>query len=137
MRDVRVLLAEDNEDHLFLASRALSRVGDVNVEVIPVRDGIQVLDYLYGRGAHEGRTLPDLVLLDLSMPGRSGLDVLQTVKSDQALAHIPVIVLTSSDRPEDVQAAYATGANSFVTKSRGIDNLAEYWTKTASLPGER
>jgi CheY-like chemotaxis protein len=99
MRDLRILVAEDNEDHMFLTTRALRRTADVNVEVVGVQDGVEAVDYLYGRGDFEGRVLPDFVLLDLSLPRRNGLDVLKIVKGDRGLLHIPVVVLTSSDRP--------------------------------------
>lgn len=134
MRIVRVLIAEDNEDHLFLATVALRGVTGVQVDVVAARDGAEALDYLYGRGRFDGRELPQLVLLDLSMPRRNGLDVLKEVKADAELAHLPIVVLTSSDRPEDIQSAYELGANSYVSKSRGLSDLVEYWTATASLP---
>lgn len=134
MRIVRVLVAEDNEDHLFLTTVALRGVADTQVDVIAARDGAEALDYLYGRGSHEGREMPHLVLLDLSMPRKGGLEVLEEVKTDPDLQHLPIVVLTSSDRPEDIRAAYELGANSYVTKSRGLSGVAEFWTTTADLP---
>jgi CheY-like chemotaxis protein len=134
MRDLRILVAEDNEDHMFLTTRVLRRMADVKVEVVGVRDGVEAVDYLYGRGDFEGRMLPDFVLLDLSLPRRNGLDVLKIVKGDRGLLHIPVVVLTSSDRPEDIRAAYSMGANSYVTKARGVEGVFDYWARTAALP---
>lgn len=134
MREVRVLVVDDNEDHRFLTAHALRRgAPGVNVLVDGVADGPQTLDYLYRRGPHADRRRPDLVLLDLSLPGADGLEVLRTVKQDAGLAPIPVVILTSSDRPEDVHAAYAGGANSFVTKSRDLAPLVRYWTETVTL----
>lgn len=134
MNAVRVLIAEDNADHLFLATHALRSVPGVSMEVIPARDGQEALDYLHGRGEHAGRVLPNLVLLDLSMPGKGGLDVLREVRDDEALNHIPVVVLTSSSRPEDINAAYGLGANCYVQKSQGMAGVASFWTTTANLP---
>lgn len=134
MRTVRVLVAEDNEDHLFLTTVALKGVSDIKVEVVPARDGAEALEHMRGDGVHDGRPMPNLVLLDLSMPRLSGLEVLREVKTDPKLSHVPVVVLTSSDRPEDVQSAYELGANCYVSKSRGMQELAEYWTRTAALP---
>ncbi len=134
MRIVRVLIAEDNEDHLFLARVALRGLAGVEVEVIAARDGQEALDYLHGVGPHDGRELPDLILLDLSMPRRNGLSVLEELKSDESLRMLPVVVMTSSERPEDVNAAYRLGANSYVTKSKGLDAVAQYWTSTSALP---
>lgn len=134
MRVVRVLIAEDNDDHLFLARVALQAVQGVQIEVVAARDGQEALDYLYGRGPHEGRDLPHLVLLDLSMPRKDGLAVLKEVRETPELRRLPVVVLTSSDRPEDIDAAYELGANSYVNKSRGLGEVADYWTQTANLP---
>jgi CheY-like chemotaxis protein len=135
MREIRILVAEDNDDHMVLTKIALRRITGVQVTVIGVPDGAQALDYLNGRGDFADAPLPDLFLLDLSIPKRSGLEVLQEVKDDRRLSQIPVIILSSSDRPEDVAAAYALGANSFVTKSADISLMAEYWTKTVTLVG--
>lgn len=137
MREIWVLVADDNEDHRFLTTFALRKVSPtVNLSVVGVEDGVQTLDYLYGRGAHTDRRLPDLVLLDLSLPRADGFEVLQTVKRDTHLSYIPVIILTSSDRPEDVRRAYASGANSFVTKSGDLSPLVQYWTETVILTEE-
>ena len=137
MREMHVLVADDNEDHRFLTSFALQKASSgFALSVAGVRDGIETLDYLYGRGAYTGRQLPDLVLLDLSLPRADGFEVLRTVKQDPTLAHIPVIILSSSDSPTDVRRAYAGGANSFVTKSRDLHPLVQYWTETVSLVEE-
>lgn len=133
MREVRILVAEDNDDHMLLTKIALRGIDGVRVTVIGVQDGIEALDYLHSRGAFAESPRPDLLLLDLSIPRRSGLEVLQEVKDDKNLSQIPVIILSSSDRPEDVAAAYSLGANSYVTKSADIKQLAEYWTKTVTL----
>jgi CheY-like chemotaxis protein len=132
MRHVRVLVAEDNDDHLFLATIALQSAKDVEVEVIGVHDGVEVMDYLQSEG---GETAPpDLVLLDLSMPRRTGLQVLADMKGDDELSRIPVVVLTSSDQPDDIRTSYDLGANSYVIKSGDLSALVDYWVETAALP---
>jgi len=138
---VRVLVAEDNEDHRFLTVRALRQAGGEGVAVDAVRDGEQALDYLYRRGDYGGRERPHLIVLDLKMPRINGLEVLEKVKADDELRSIPVVVLTSSDLPKDVSDAYRLGTNSFVTKPAGAEVLkgllavGEYWLGgTASLP---
>jgi CheY-like chemotaxis protein len=133
MREVRILVAEDNEDHMLLTKIALRGIAGVRVTVIGVQDGAEALDYLHSRGDFTGSPRPDLLLLDLSIPRRSGLEVLREVKNDKSLAQIPVVILSSSDRPEDVAAAYSLGANSYVTKSADIRRMAEYWTTTVTL----
>lgn len=134
MDSVRVLIAEDNEDHLFLATHALNAIPGIRMQVVAARDGEEALDYLHGRGSHVDRELPNLVLLDLSMPGKGGLEVLREVKGDSTLSHIPVVVLTSSTNPEDISTAYGLGANCYVQKSKGMAGVAEFWTATAALP---
>jgi CheY-like chemotaxis protein len=137
MNQVRVLVAEDNPDHRFLLIRALRSVPDRTVNVDGVSDGEEALDYLLGQGSFSDRELPHLVFLDLRMPKVSGLEVLHRVKSDEALSHIPVVVLTSSTRVEDVDSAYRAGGNSYVPKPPGaaaLREVAEYWLRTALLP---
>jgi CheY-like chemotaxis protein len=142
MRSVRVLVAEDNEDHLFLTTRALEDSnGEVDLHVQGVRDGAEALDFFYRRGKYEDAPRPHLVLLDLKMPKVNGLEVLERVKDDPDLRSIPIVVLTSSDRPEDVEAAYQRGTNSYVTKPvspsgirEGLRRIADYWIHLAALP---
>ena len=138
---VRVLVAEDNEDHLFLTVRALRNVEGVTLEIVTVTDGQQALDYLRGENDYVGRPRPDLVLLDIKMPKIDGLEVLKELKSDPSLRAIPTVMLTSSERPEDVDRAYVLGGNSYVTKPASCNSLSErlaglgkYWTQLASLP---
>lgn len=138
---VRVLVAEDNEDHLFLTVRALQDVEGVHLEVEAVRDGEQALDFIHRRGRFEGKQLPHLILLDIKMPRVSGLEVLAELKQDPRLRTIPVVVLSSSDRSEDIDATYRLGGNSYVTKPSGVNGLrdgirelTDYWMSLASLP---
>jgi CheY-like chemotaxis protein len=132
---LRVLVADDNEDHLFLTVRALQEVPDVDLEIETVTDGEQALGAVYG-----GRP-PHLILLDLKMPKVNGLEVLERIKSDAVMRTIPVVVLTSSERAEDVDAAYRLGTNSYVTKPstgaglrEGLRRVSSYWTTLATLP---
>ena len=139
--NARVLLAEDNEDHAFFTVRAFHDVHGVGLEMQTVPDGEELLDYLLGRGAHTGAPRPHLVVLDLKMPKKGGLEVLAEMQARDDLRDIPVVVLSSSDRPEDVSASYANGANSYVTKPaslaglrEGVGELARYWIDVATLP---
>lgn len=138
---VRVLVAEDNEDHLFLTVRALQSFSGVELEVDAVRDGEEALDYIHRKGRFESRARPHLILLDLKMPRVDGLKVLESLKGDAELRTIPIVVLTSSDRPEDVDAAFRLGTNSYVCKPvsvaglrDGLQEIASYWTTLATLP---
>ena len=141
MRRVRVLVAEDNEDHRFLTMRALRDVQDVDISVEGVRNGEEVLAYVQRQGEYAGKDLPHVIFLDLRMPKLNGLEVLERLKSDPELSCIPVVVLTSSDRAEDIDAAYRLGTNSYVTKpglgtdlSRGLREVADYWMTRSMLP---
>jgi CheY-like chemotaxis protein len=141
MTTIRVLVAEDDEDHRYLTVRALNEVADVAIEIHEARDGQETLDYMYGKGAFEGRLLPHLVFLDLRMPKTNGLEVLARVKSDPELSSIPIVVVTSSAQREDIDRAYELGTNSYVTKARGhelrnnLARVAQYWTLRNELPG--
>ena len=119
----RVLLAEDNDDHALLIQMALQRASQLPVDVHRARNGEEAV-------AMVTELMPDLVLLDLKMPGRSGHEVLQTIKGDDELRKIPVAVLTSSDRDEDVAQSYGLGGNHFITKP---ENPAELEQRLRSL----
>jgi CheY-like chemotaxis protein len=137
-----VLVAEDNEDHLFLTTRALEQTNHgVRLEVQGVRDGAEALDYFYRRGKYTNAPRPHLLLLDLKMPKVNGLEVLERIKADPELRSIPVVILTSSDRPEDIEESYRRGGNSFVTKPvsptgmrEGLRDITDYWMQVAALP---
>lgn len=141
MKTIHVLVAEDNDDHRFLTMRSLRSYPDVNLEVAGVRDGAETLDFVYGRGEFADRPRPDLVILDLKMPKVGGLEVLQQLKSDPATSAIPIVVLSSSDAVADVDAAYATGTNSYMTKPATTGSfreqmhcIATYWADRSQLP---
>ena len=141
MKQVRVLVAEDNEDHRFLTMRALRDVEGVSIDVDGVKDGEEALAYVYRQGQYADKALPHVIFLDLRMPKVNGLEVLERIKADAELACIPVVVLTSSDRAEDVESAYRLGTNSYVTKPGGESPLGgglrvvvDYWMNTSLLP---
>jgi CheY-like chemotaxis protein len=140
-QSVRILVADDNEDHLFLTVRALRDLEGVKLVVETVRDGEEALDYMYRRGRFVGRPRPHLILLDLKMPKVNGLEVLEQVKGDDELRSIPTVMLSSSERPEDVSETYRLGGNCYVVKPGnaaglrdGLRRMGQYWTSLASLP---
>jgi len=114
-RTVRVLLVEDDDDHLFLIRRSLRDLTEVAVAVEVARTGEQALDYLR-RGRFDSGALPELVLLDLRIPRLGGLEVLGQIRADAALRSLPVVVLTSSEREEDREQALRLGATWYVCK---------------------
>jgi CheY-like chemotaxis protein len=102
------MLAEDNDDRALLIQMALERASRIPVEVHRARNGDEAIMMVED-------LLPDLILLDLKMPGRTGLEVLEVIKADDEFRRIPVAVLTSSDRDDDIAQSYGLGGNHFIT----------------------
>ncbi len=121
-QEVEILMVEDDPADVSLVEEAI-REGQVPVHLNVVSDGEKALAYLRGEGAYADVVLPDLILLDLKMPKKSGLEVLAEIKADEALRTIPVIVLTTSDAPEDIFRAYDLQASCYITKPA---DLAEF-----------
>lgn len=122
-----ILLVEDNPDDVLLARRAVKKA-TLPVALKVVEDGDEAVAYLDGSGQFGDRDrhpLPALVLLDLKLPKRSGLEVLRWVRSQPALDTTPVVVLTSSSEDEDIQKAYALGANSYLQKPVAFNGLVQ------------
>ncbi|MEO8168230.1 MAG: response regulator [bacterium] len=113
----RILLVEDNDADVELTLEALKETNLAN-EVIVVRNGEEALDYLFRRGKYAERTAdnPAVILLDLKMPKVDGLQVLKTLKSDERLKRIPVVMLTSSREESDTIQSYSLGVNAYVVK---------------------
>jgi CheY-like chemotaxis protein len=118
-----VVLAEDNDDHALLIEMALKKASRLPVELRRARNGDEAIVLV-------DAAPPDLLLLDLKMPGRSGHEVLDKVKHDERLRRVPVAVLTSSDRDEDIARSYGLGGNHFITKP---ENPVELETRLRSL----
>lgn len=113
-----ILLVEDNPDDVELTRIAFNEAKIANTLVV-ARDGAEALDYLFARGAHAGRDpthLPSLVLLDLNLPKVDGREVLQAIRGNELTSSLPVVVLTTSVEPFDVEASYALGVNSYIQK---------------------
>jgi len=139
-RPARVLLVEDNEADVRLTREALREAGE-NVRLSAVVDGEQALAFLRRQDGFADAPRPDLVLLDLNLPRKNGLEVLDELRADPSLASMPVIVLTSSAARSDVEAAYARGANAFVVKPLELDAFMDligairgFWLEVARLP---
>lgn len=123
---VTILLAEDDAGHASLIQRNLKRGGFVN-EIIHANDGQEALDYLRSQGQFVGRQPngPLLLILDIKMPRVDGTEVLKTVKSDPATAKIPVIMLTTTDDPREIERCYELGCNVYITKPVAYDKFVE------------
>jgi CheY-like chemotaxis protein len=122
-----ILLVEDEEAHARLTERAIRKAGNAN-RIDVVTDGEQALDYLFNRGQYADRTKtprPGLILLDIKLPGIDGIEVLKQIKADPVLRKIPVIMLTTSERDEDIAGSYCHYANSYLTKPVGFKEFEE------------
>ena len=138
--DIQILLVEDNPGDVRLTTEAL-RGAKVTNELHVVGDGEEAIEFLNQRGAHAKAPRPDIVLLDLNLPGIDGNEVLARIKSDPDLAKIPIIVLTSSSAEGDIQRAYGLHANCFISKPvdftefiAAVRSLEGFWLKIVRLP---
>ncbi|MCF4123336.1 response regulator [Antribacter sp. KLBMP9083] len=138
---VEVLLVEDDPGDVLMTREAFEDYKIAN-RLSVVYDGVSALEFLRKQGAHADAPTPDLVLLDLNLPKMDGLQVLSVVKSDPALRHIPIVVLTTSEAEEDIIGSYSLHANAYVTKpvdfERFIDvvrQIDEFFVSVVRLPG--
>ena len=124
---VEVLLVEDNAHDAELTIRALRRRRLVNT-IHVVEDGADALDFLFCRGRHAGRAgtaLPKVVLLDVKLPKRNGLEVLRELRADESTHLLPIVMVTSSREDPDIATAYDLGANSYVVKPVDFEQFQE------------
>jgi CheY-like chemotaxis protein len=121
---ISVLLVEDDPGDVLLIREAFAdhKIGN---GLSVVSDGVEAIEYVRGEGRHAGRTRPDLILLDLNLPRKSGAEVLAEIKGDPKLSTIPVVVLTTSQSEEDVLRSYKNHANAFITKPVDFDRFGE------------
>jgi two-component system, response regulator len=143
LKPAEILLVEDNADDVEITLRAFRKIRVAN-KVHVVRDGQQAVDLLLHTGDYGGRAdspQPDLVLLDLNLPKLNGLEVLERIRASDERSTMPVIMMTVSERQEDIQQSYRLGANSYITKPvdfakfvRATEILGEYWIDIAKLP---
>lgn len=137
---VDILLVEDNPDDVFLTREAF-REGKVASRLSAASSGQEALRFLRGEGEHAGAPRPHLILLDLNLPGMSGSEVLESIKSDAKLMDIPVIVLTTSRAEEDVLEAYRRHANCYISKpldlaefAAVVERINDFWFSVVTLP---
>lgn len=137
---IHILLVEDSLADIELTLEALEEAKFAN-QVETVRDGAEALDYLHQRGAHTAAVRPDLIILDLNLPKRSGHEVLADIKEDADLRRIPVAVLTTSAAEADVVDSYDLGANCYLTKPvdvgqflHVVQSIEDFWFGVVRLP---
>jgi chemotaxis family two-component system response regulator Rcp1 len=142
MKTIEILLVEDNPGDIILTIDALKE-GKVLNNVNVVKDGEQALEYLRKQGNYSSSSIPDIILLDLNLPKKSGLQVLQEIKNDKDLKKIPVVILTSSAADEDVINAYDNYVNCYIRKPvdlnsfmEVINKIEDFWLSFVKLPNQ-
>jgi CheY-like chemotaxis protein len=135
---IHILLVEDNAADVRLTIEALRESRVPNVLQV-ARDGAEAIALLHSGETAAGQR-PDLILLDLNLPRRDGREVLEDIKNDEALRHIPVVILTTSRAEQDISRCYRLGANAFVTKPVDLDqffavvrSIEEFWLQSVTL----
>jgi CheY-like chemotaxis protein len=139
-RPAEVLLVENSPADVRLVIEAL-RESATLTHLSVLRDGHDTLAFLRREGMHSAAPRPDLVILDLDLPGKHGGDVLGQIKTDAALRAIPVVILTGSREPDDILRSYHLHANAYVTKPIHLDafmsaigSILKFWLETVTLP---
>ncbi len=142
-RPVCILLVEDNPADARLTQEAIQNT-DFHYRLHLAEDGEEAMDFLKMEGEYEDAPRPDLILLDLNLPGMDGREVLAEVKADESLGMIPVVVLTTSTAQQDLLYSYGLRANSYVNKpidrdrfNSMIKSVMDYWINVSSLPDSR
>lgn len=138
-KPIEILLVEDNPGDVRLTMEALkdARVAN-NLHV--TMDGVEALAFLRRQGKHTAAPRPDLILLDLNLPKKNGREVLEEIKKEGALRHIPVVILTTSQAEQDVVESYRLRANAYVTKPVDLDqflkvvgSIEQFWLEIVKL----
>ena len=140
IQEIKILLVEDNEGDIKLTTQALqkARVGNgINV----VKDGEKALKYLRKEGIYKDTETPDLILLDINLPKVDGIEVLASIKSDNLLRLIPIVMLTTSDSEKDILNSYSNHANCYIVKPvdfkkfiEVVQQIKDFWITIVKLP---
>lgn len=138
----RILLVEDNPGDIRLTQEALKESNmDIHLDV--VSDGEQAIDFLMKKGKYTEAVRPHIILLDLNLPKKNGIEILKEVKVHESLKKIPIIVLTTSDADHDISKAYSLNANCYILKPVDFDDFAKvirlvetFWFNTVKLAAE-
>ena len=139
MKEVHILLVEDNEGDIVLTLEAFEESRILNKFSV-LRNGKEALDFLFRKPPFEEVKEPDIILLDINLPLKSGIEVLQEVKNDDRVKHIPVIMLTTSSSERDISLSYKHHANCYITKPvevskflEAVNAIEHFWLQIVSL----
>ena len=142
MRPLEILMVDDNPADFELVRETFEEQA-LPGTLSSVRDGDEALRYLRGAAPYSAAPRPDLILLDLNIPGKDGFAILNEIRIDQALSCIPIVILTSSSSEQDIDRSYQLGANAYVVKPVGLDqfsglvrSIESFWLGAARLPSK-
>lgn len=137
---MHLLLVEDNEGDILLTTEALEASKVLN-EVSIVRNGKLALDFVFKKNGYEDVKSPDVILMDINLPLKSGIEVLEILKSDECTKHIPIIILTTSSSESDIMKSYNNHANAYIVKPVDVSefleavlSLEDFWLNIVHLP---
>jgi len=139
-KEIKIFLVEDNEGDIVLTKQAFKNV-KIATSINVAKDGIEALSYLRKEGPFKNVETPDLVLLDINLPRKNGLKVLEEIKNDDKLRSIPVMMMTTSDSEKDIVESYYNHANCYIVKPVDFKNfmnvvqtIKDFWVSLVKLP---
>ncbi len=139
-KPIEILLVDDDPAHVRLTMEVIKGC-KINNNVTVMRNGEEALNFLFKRPPFEDRAMPDLIMLDLNIPKKSGLEVIKEIRQGPEIKNLPVIVLTTSDDAKDIETAYKLGANCYITKPVDLNQfinvincIEEFWLTIVKLP---
>lgn len=140
MKTIHILLVEDNEGDILLTTEALHDAKIAN-DISVVKDGWDAVRFVEQRDEYAKETVPDLILLDVNLPRMNGHEVLKHIKENDAIKHIPVIMLTTSSAESDIMKSYRNHANCYITKPVDVNDfigvvtsIEDFWVSIVQLP---
>ena len=142
MKTFEILLVEDNEGDIILTTEALEE-GKIEKRINVVKNGKDAIDYVFNNGKYEQAIRPDIILLDVNLPLKSGYEVLKAIKNNEQTKQIPVIMLTTSSSENDIDTSYLNHANCFITKPVDLKDfhiamakIEQFWLNLVLLPSK-
>lgn len=140
MTPIHILLVEDNEGDILLIKEAFDEAKLAN-KISVTTDGEKAINFLGKKGKYSGADKPDLIILDINLPRKNGHEVLEFIKTNDDLKHLPVIMLTTSSNEKDIMISYKNHANCFITKPVEVDDflkavleIEDFWISLVQLP---
>jgi CheY-like chemotaxis protein len=142
MNNITILVVDDNPVDVRLIVEALKQTSRHN-NIIVLQDGEETIKFMHKEGSYANAPVPDVILLDLKIPKKSGLEVLAEIKNNPSISHIPIVILTTSDAERDIAQSYELKANCYITKPFDIDDffdtiktIEKFWFDKVKYPAQ-